>query len=123
MRFFLLYVLLLNSALSFAQQAEFKFNDKVQRLGKIKEGEIATSIFSFVNKGDAPLIISDYKVACSCTKVEFPTKPILPGEGSEIKVYFDSEGKIAYQDRTISIISNAKNSPYEIRITLTVVND
>ena len=123
MRFILFSLLLLNSALSFSQQAEFKFKDKVQRLGKVQEGEIVRAEFSFINKGDSPLIISDYKVACQCTTVEFPTKPILPQEEAVLSVIFDSDGKIGYQDRSILILSNAENSPYEIRITLTVLND
>lgn len=123
MRFILLSLLILNSALSFSQQAEFKFKDKVHRFGKVQEGEVVSAEFTFTNKGEAPLIISDYKVACLCTTLEFPTKPILPQEEATLTVKFDSDGKIGYQDRSISILSNAKNSPTEIRITLTVLND
>ena len=123
MRFLLISLLILNSALSFSQQAEFKFNEKVQRLGKVEEGSIKTTSFTFVNKGDAPLIIQDYKVACACTIVKFPDKPILPGSEGIIHVSFDSDGKIGYQDRTITIFSNAAKSPHEIRITLTVLNE
>jgi hypothetical protein len=123
MRLILFSLLLLNSALSFSQQAEFKFKDKVHRLGKVQEGEVIRTEFSFINKGDSPLIISDYKVACACTTVEFPNKPILPQEEAVLTVIFDSDGKIGYQDRSINIISNANNSPFEIRITLTVQND
>lgn len=123
MKVFLLTILILNSALSIAQQAEFKFQDKVQRLGKVNEGEIIESIFSFTNVGGEPLIITDYEVACECTVVIFPKEPILPGETKEIIVKFDTNGKIAYQDRTITIHSNAKKSPAKIRFTLTVKND
>ena len=122
MRFFLISLLILNSALSFSQQAEFKFNEKVQRIGKVAEGDLITTSFSFINKGDAPLVIQEYKVACTCTVVDFPDKPILPGSEGIINVSFDSKGKIGYQDRSISIISNAAKSPHEIRITLTVLN-
>ena len=123
MKVFLLTILILNSALSIAQQAEFKFQDKVQRLGKVIEGEIIESSFSFTNVGDEPLIITDCEVACECTEVIFPKEPILPGESKEIIVKFDTNGKIGYQDRTITIHSNAKKSPAKIRFTLTVKND
>ena len=123
MRFILLSLLILNSALSFSQQAEFKFNEKVQRLGKVNEGEVVKTSFTFINKGDAPLVINEYKVACTCTVVQFPYKPVLPGEEGELSVSFDSDGKTGYQDRTISILSNASKSPHEIRITLTVKNE
>lgn len=123
MRFLLITLFILNSALSFSQQAEFKFKGKVHRFGKVIEGEKVSTLFTFTNVGDAPLIINDYEVACTCTLVEFPTKPILPGETGEIKVNFDSKGKMGYQDRKIKILSNAKDSPVEIRITLMVKNN
>ena len=123
MRFILFTLIILNSALSIAQQAEFKFKDKVQRLGKVNEGEVINTAFTFTNTGDSPLIISDYKVACTCTKVSFPQEPILPGNTGEIKVNFDTSGKIGYQDRTITLLSNAEESPTEIRFTLNVKNE
>ncbi len=119
----LIFILFLNSALSIAQQAEFKFYDKTIRLGKITEGEIVSTVFLFKNTGDSPLIISDYKVACSCTKVIFPKEPILPGKEAALEVTFDSSEKIGYQDRSIEIYSNAKKSPEKIRFTLTVINE
>ena len=123
MRIILFTLFILNSALSFSQQAEFKFKDKVVRVGKVAEGELVNMVFRFSNTGDAPLIINDYKVACTCTKVFFPTEPILPGSENEIKVTFDTNGKIAYQDRSITLLSNASNSPTTIRFTINVKNE
>lgn len=122
MRFLLITLFILNSALSFSQQAEFKFKSKVHRFGKIIEGEKISTNFTFTNVGEAPLIINDYDVACTCTKIEFPSKPIPPGESAEIIVNFDSTGKMGYQDRTIKLLSNAKDSPFELRITMVVKN-
>jgi hypothetical protein len=123
MRFLLITLFILNSALSYSQQAEFKFKSKVHRFGKVIEGEKISTQFSFTNVGDAPLLINNYEVACTCTKVEFPAKPILPGESGEITINFDSKGKMGYQDRTIKLFSNAKDSPFELRITMVVKNN
>ena len=122
MRLLIITLFILNSALSFSQQAEFKFKDKTQRLGKVQEGEVLTMLYEFTNSGDVPLIISDYKVACTCTTVILPEEPILPGKQGQIKVLFDSAGKIAYQDRTIELYSNSSKSPDKIRFTLSVIN-
>ena len=67
-----------------------------------------------------PLIISNYKVACSCTKANFSKEPILPGQESSIEVTFDTNGKYGYQDRILSIYSNAKKSPIKLRIKVYV---
>ena len=122
MRFVLITILLLNSALSIAQQAEFKFKDKVIRIGKVKEGSIEEFKYTFTNVGDLPLTISHFEVACTCTEVTYSKEPILPGQDSEIIVRFDSKGKMGYQDRTILLFSNAENSPFKIRFTLSVKN-
>lgn len=124
MRFVLLLtIFLMNSAFGFSQQAEFSFDKSTQRhKGKAKEGEIISFSYGFTNKGDAPLIISEYKVACPCTKVQFPTEPIPSGQHGTIKVTFDTKGKIGYQDREIAIHSNAKDSPSHIRFKVMVDN-
>lgn len=89
-------------------------------MGKIVEGDTLFIDYTFTNTGEAPLIISNYEVACSCTEVIFPQEPILPGKEGNIKVSFDSDDKIGYQDRTISLYSNAPNSPFKIRFTVSV---
>jgi hypothetical protein len=71
--------------------------------------------FPFENAGTQPLVISDYQVECGCTVMEKPSKPILPQEHSVLKVTFDTHNKYDRQDRTVTIISNAKNSPTIIR--------
>jgi hypothetical protein len=116
-------IFIFNSALGFSQQAELKFKDKVHRFGKANEGVQLEFSYRFVNTGNAPLIFYKYEVACACTIVGFPEVPILPGEEGLVLVQFDSNGKIAYQDREITIYSNALKSPHKIRFTVNVIND
>lgn len=94
---------------SFLNKTTFKFPDT-------QEGKQLSHIFKFKNTGNSPLIISDYKVACSCTKAIFSKEPILPNQESEIEITFDTNGKYGYQDRIISIYSNTVKSPVKIRI-------
>lgn len=124
MRFVLfLTIFLMNSAFGFGQQAEFSFEKSTQRhKGKAKEGELLTFNYKFTNTGDTPLIISDYKVACPCTKAHYPSSPVPPGEKASIKVTFDTKDKIGYQDRKIAIHSNAKDGPHYIRFKVMVDN-
>lgn len=108
--YFAIIIIALNSALGIAQEAEFDFLTKPKvKLDKIKEGEIVKHYFVFQNSGDAPLVINDYNVTCSCTSAEYPRQPIAPGNKDSILVIFDSNGKYYWQDRTVEIESNAKN--------------
>ncbi|MFN3917931.1 MAG: DUF1573 domain-containing protein [Flavobacteriales bacterium] len=121
--FILLSVLLVCSASVYAQYAELFFEEKLHKFPDTKEGELLTYDFKFINKGEAPLIITNYKAACSCTKAEFSQEPILPGASGIVKVTFDTKGKIAYQDRTVELFSNSKKSPTKIRFKVMVVNE
>lgn len=64
--------------------------------------------FSFTNTGDQPLIISAAKVECSCTTVDFPTQPVMPGQTGKVTVSFDTKSVYDRQDRVVEIISNVK---------------
>lgn len=122
MKYFLLLIFVFNSALGYAQKAELKFTDKIHRSGKIIEGEKIHYTYQFTNNGNAPLIFLKYEVACLCTVVKLPEAPILPGEKEDVLVEFDTTDKIGYQDRTVTIYSNAVKSPHEIRFTINVIN-
>ena len=98
---------------SFSGSTTFKFPDT-------QEGKQLKHMFKFKNTGNQPLVITDYKVACSCTKVIFSKKPILPGQESSIELDFDTNGKYGYQNRVVSIFSNAKNSPVKLRFKVYV---
>jgi hypothetical protein len=103
--------------------AEFLFTDGTTRkLGKVSEGENITFDYPFTNKGASPLTITETKVACPCTVVDFPKNPIVPGGKGNIHVTFDTKGKIGYQDRTIEVYSNAKKNPIKLRFKVDVKN-
>lgn len=120
MRLFLFFVVL--SSTHLFGQANFKFDKTTLKLPKTKEGEVVRFEYSFTNDGNQPLIINEIKVACSCTKFEFPKEPIKPGEKAVIKVSFDTKDKIGFQDRTLDIYSNAKKNPFKIRFKIMVDN-
>ncbi|MBL4652609.1 MAG: DUF1573 domain-containing protein [Flavobacteriales bacterium] len=103
-------------------QAEIKFEEKVQKFEKTKPGPVLEFDYSFTNTGDQPLIITELKVTCTCTKFTFPKEPIAVGEKAIVHVAFDTNHKIGYQDRIIEIYSNAKSSPDKIRFKGVVDN-
>lgn len=96
-------------------QAQLKFTDAKQTFETVQKGAVVNLDYEFTNTGTEPLIISEYKVECSCTSAEFPKQPIAPGKKSKVTVKFDTKTVWDWQDRTVEIISNAKNSPVKIR--------
>lgn len=61
-------------------------------LGRVKRGEVRNFEYTFTNAG-TDVIQIDQVSSCSCTKVEFPVRKILPGQSATIKVTFDSTEK------------------------------
>jgi hypothetical protein len=83
-----------------------KFEKDTHDFGKIKSGDKVTYQFKFTNTGKSPLIIKDAVASCGCTKPEWPTTPIKPGESGDVKVTFNSAGKVGLQDKQITITAN-----------------
>ena len=94
---------------------EFKFADTKHNFGMVPEGELVHMEYKFSNTGTEPIFITEVKVTCGCTVVDFPKTPIKPGEKGIIKINFDTNGKYDRQDRTVDVISNAIGSPHQIR--------
>ena len=118
--FISLACILLNSAIASAQFAEFSFSERIHKFDPVKEGVQLVHEFEFTNTGDAPLIITDYHVECTCTRAEFPKSPVLPGQKAVIKVSFDTKGKVGWQYRNIILDTNTKKGKEEIEIRVKV---
>jgi len=102
-------------ALTIHAQAKLSFKDTKKNFGMVKKGEVVKLEFNFTNTGTEPLLITDAKVECSCTKVDFPKQPIAPNQTAKVIVNFDTKSVYDRQDRVVEIISNAKNSNQKIR--------
>ncbi len=102
------------SLFSYAQP-QLKFAETKKNFGFVKKGELVTVEYDFTNTGNQPAIITEAKLECSCTTVEFPKQPIGPNQSAKIVVKFDTKSVYDRQDRIVEIISNAKNSNQKIR--------
>lgn len=71
--------------------------------GTIKQGDIVTREYKFKNTGKEPLIINNAVGSCGCTVPDYPHEPIKPNGTGVIKVTFNSAGKMAQQDKTVTL--------------------
>lgn len=99
-------LLLFLSLASFGQK--LKFAETKHNFGYLQKGEVDSMDYKFTNDGTAPLIITEAKVECSCTKVVFPKDPVPPGGSGVVTVIYDSKSARGLQDRTVVIVSNSK---------------
>ncbi len=93
-----------------------QFEDTVHDFGVIKQGEVVEHTFNFTNNSNNPVLISYAKATCGCTVAEYPREMILPNDKKELKVTFNSEGKIGYNEKVMTIFTNAKPATYYVTI-------
>ena len=118
----ILFIITILVSITLLGQAEIKLDKKTIKFSKTKEGVELKHRYKLTNTGNAPLFIDRYDVACTCTKAKFPKTPILPNQTVDIIVTFDTNHKIGWQDRIITLYSNAENSPTKIRFKVMVDN-
>lgn len=92
-----------------SDSAKIEFENPNHDFGEIKEGEIVSTVFKFKNVGSMPLNIASVDVTCGCTVAEKPERPIGAGKTGEIKVEFNSAGKVGINKKYVTVTSNAVN--------------
>jgi len=106
---------LLITYLSFGQ-ANMQFTETTHDFGEIEYAGDGSYIFKYTNTGDQTLIIMDVATSCGCTTPTYTKEPLKPGESGQILVEYDTSREGTF-DKTITIKSNASNSPTTLRIT------
>ncbi len=107
----ILFSVIVNSVFS----QEITCTNPICKFGFVTEGDTLLFSYELKNTGDKSLIISNYEVECGCTTMEQVNNAIEPGESYIVKVKFDTHEKYDRQDRTVKLISNAKNSSVVLR--------
>lgn len=97
-----------NAEMTFKEDLTFDY-------GKIKQNSEGTHEFVFKNSGNDPLIITNVKSSCGCTVPTYPKEPVKKGNKGNIHVKYDTK-RIGVFNKTITVYSNAKNSPIKLRI-------
>ena len=69
-----------------------------------------TAVFELQNKGSRKLRISDVKVSCGCTAVDFPHNDIPGGEKFQLKMTYDAR-QLGHFQKQAAIYSNGSDKP------------
>lgn len=97
------------------QKAEIMFEIDMHNFKKIKYNSDSYFDFKFKNIGKSALSINKIETTCGCTIAEKPKAPIAKKTKSYIRIRYDSK-KIGKFSKTITVYSNAVNSPTQIMI-------
>ncbi len=108
------FLLTFLASFSFAQDLEnetiptttIEFEEKEFDWGTITQDDKVSYVFVFTNTGNEPLLIKNAKGSGGCTVPQWPKAPIAPGEKGEMKVVFNSKGKMGKQSKRVTITAN-----------------
>ncbi|MBL7865466.1 MAG: DUF1573 domain-containing protein [Cyclobacteriaceae bacterium] len=94
----------------------------VHDFGKIKQGVPVTHEFSFVNKGKAPMIITNAQPSCGCTIPSWTKDPIPPGGQGYVKATYNAASPGAF-DKSVTVTANVETGVVTLRIRGEVVQN
>jgi hypothetical protein len=101
-------------------QAKLEVVESKKNFGFVKRGELVKNNYEISNIGNEPLLITDAEVSCSCTTVDFPKQPLLPGQKAIITVNFNTATVYGRQDRVVYLHSNDPKGETKLRYKGTV---
>ncbi|MFD0965099.1 DUF1573 domain-containing protein [Pseudofulvibacter geojedonensis] len=94
--------------------AKIAFEQEVIDYGEVAYASNGEREFVIINEGDEPLIITRAKGSCGCTVPVAPKEPIMPGESATMKVRYDTKRGGQPFSKTITVYSNAVNTPTKV---------
>lgn len=91
-----------------AKMAVMHFSKLEHDFGTINPDDVVETTFTFINNGEADLVISKAAGSCGCTVPDYPKNPIAPGQKADIKVSFSPKGKAGMQNKTVTLTTNTE---------------
>lgn len=120
MKKFLVSATLLMSTVALVAQT-IAFQATKHDFGTIKQEDgDATAYFEFTNTGNAPLLISNVRTSCGCTRPTWPSEPIEPGQKGTISATYRASTRPNYFQKTITVYSN---DPEHATVMLTITGN
>jgi hypothetical protein len=96
-----------NASAQTDNKAEFKFNEEKHDFGKVAQGTPVTTVFTYINVGVEPLILTEVKPTCGCTIADYTKTPVKKGESGKITITYNA-AVVGPFTKTIVVTSNAK---------------
>lgn len=83
-----------------------QFEQQEYNFGRVTQGELVQYVFKLKNAGGKALQILDVKPSCGCTATSYTREEIAPGQTGEVRITFNSAGKMGPQQKSISVVTN-----------------
>jgi hypothetical protein len=104
-----------NSDLPRARTTTIEVLNESIHLGIFNISETREGVYEIRNSGKEPLIILDATTSCNCTTVEWPRKPVAPGDTARIRVTYTPSDRGRFT-KTIDLSCNTTPSLTILRL-------
>lgn len=84
-------------------------------LGRFNWQEEQKAQFMIYNVGNRPLVINDVTTSCGCTSVDYPKKPVSPGDSISLQVNYKADHPEHF-NKTITVYCNTNPSLIQLKI-------
>ena len=91
------------------------FEKEIHNFGTLKEGEVVSFSFRFLNKGGSSFKIVKAEPSCGCIEVKYADSEIVPGDSSFVSVIFNSSGEWGNQLKG-AIVETSEGERKELQI-------
>jgi hypothetical protein len=110
--------LFVNFAISQQKAPVMNFAKTKHDFGNLKQENGPASVrFTFVNTGGSPIVIKNVESSCGCTTPSWTKQPIVPGAKGYVDAVYDPRNRPGHFSKTVTVYSNAVNSPVVLNIT------
>jgi len=103
-------LIILLAAQTAIAQPRFVADTPLQKVGEMVWKNPKTVTFSFQNKGNRQLVITQVHPSCGCVKVDYPKK-VSAGEKGTIKATYDAAMMGSFH-RELAVYTNVQDEPY-----------
>lgn len=104
-------------------QSDISFDSLSHDFGTIIEGEMVLHYFEYENTGEGDLVIAGVETTCGCTTLDWNREPLKPGGRSQLKVVFDTKGRLGAQLKPMAVKTNGKTPVVWLSIKANVTNN
>lgn len=95
--------------------AAFSWEKTEHDFGIIKKDVPVSHKFTFINNGNAPLVITSVEASCGCTVTDYSMDPIAPGGTGYVKATYNA-AKAGVFSKTVSVNANAADGAVRLGI-------
>jgi len=85
---------------------DVSFDKTFHDFGTATEGDQVETTYKLTNNGTEPVLILSHEIQCGCTTPTYTKEPIMPGSTVDIKVGFNTHGKVGVNEKTVTLKTN-----------------